>query len=277
MEKWIERGARRAEKNRSDKKRELGISEEKKLRRQRIDDIIKSIYYLGVAGFCIYLIISIIFKYGIKDAVLAIIASSCFTIWLLIDGMKPFLHLIAKRKDWTRLASWSASEADKDEEIKHKREQKMAHHHSDGTIILATESGDIRELLDTYAFEYSKNHIDNIAQLWQIEGDRYAITFPCGVARIPLMNLLFELYDECSEFRLWIPSYTTKRTTGVWTMATVNSDYFIVAASDDGRQWIVPEEDEEQFLFKETDTHQIDFQPYPDIFLSTDRKRELFY
>ncbi|MBQ6668427.1 MAG: hypothetical protein IJM65_09985 [Bacteroidales bacterium] len=105
MEKWIERGARRAEKNRSDKERELGISEEKKLRRQRIDDIIMSIYYLGLAGFCIYLIISIIFKYGIKDAVLAIIASSCFTIWLLIDGMKPFLHLIAKRKDWTRLAS----------------------------------------------------------------------------------------------------------------------------------------------------------------------------
>ncbi|MBO4402235.1 MAG: hypothetical protein J5792_00915, partial [Bacteroidales bacterium] len=57
---------RRAEKNRRDNKRELGISEEKKLRRQRIDDIIKSIYYLGLAGFCIYLIISIIFKYGIK-------------------------------------------------------------------------------------------------------------------------------------------------------------------------------------------------------------------
>ena len=62
MEKWIERGARRAEKNRSDKERELGISEEKKLRRQRIDDIIMSIYYLGLAGFCIYLIISIIFR-----------------------------------------------------------------------------------------------------------------------------------------------------------------------------------------------------------------------
>ena len=280
MEKWIEREFKRAEKNLRNKKKKQGISEDKKLRRQRIEDIVMSILCLGGAGYFLYILISTLINinyiHKIKDAIFLIVFSG-ITIWLLIDGMKPLLHLIAKRKDWTRIASWSASKADKEEEIKHEREQKMAHHHSNGTIILVTESGDIRELLEMYALDYSENHIDNIAQLWHIEGDRYAISFPCGVARIPLMNLLYDLADECSEVRLWIPSHATKRTTGMWTMITVNSDDFMVAASDDGRQWIVPEEDEEQFLFKETDTHQVDFQPYPNVFLSTDMKNELFY
>lgn len=46
--------------------------------------------------------------------------------------------------------------------------------------------------------------------------------------------------------------------------------------SDDNRKWVVPEKDEDKFLFKESDPHQVDFQPYPEVFLSTDRK-EFFY
>ena len=157
-----------------------------------------------------------------------------------------------------------------------KREQKMASHHDDGILILATESGDICSILDYYAAVHATDHINNIAQLWQCDSQSYAITFPCGVARLPLMDLLYDLADECSDVRLWVPSHVTKRTTGNWTFVTVNSDYMIVAASDDGCQWFVPEDDCDQFLFQSTENHLVAFQPYPDIFFSTLKKKELY-
>lgn len=253
------------------KEREMG--QEQRLKRMRRNEVAESIFWFVGAGFVLYLILYRYEGENIRSVIIAgILVLLCF-FWAL----RPFIKRLAVRKGWTSLSERMASTADKEEQVVRKREKIMAQHKSDGTLIMAIQEGDIRRALEEYVIESITDHICGVAQLWQMDRCRFVVTFPCGVRRIQLMQLMDSLSYECNDVKLWVPSSVTKRTTGKWTLATITADDLFVAASDDQRQWMVPEDDFTDFLFQSTDKHYLTFQPRPDIDFSSIQKKELYY
>lgn len=253
------------------KQRERERSPEEKLRRERREELGLSLLWFA---YTVFLFIG--FCYSFDQPLFAVI-SGVGTVWCLYKALNPLIHSKAKQKGWSHLAERTQSAADLEADALRRREERMARHRDDGTLLLLTESGDIRNALEDYAEFCVSDNVVGSAQLWQLEGKRFALTFPCGARRKQLMELLCLLSEECSEVRLWVPSALTKRTTGRCTLASVDDEGNLVAASDDGRQWRVPLDDDDELLFSPSPKHLLTYQNRPEIDLKTARKRALYY
>jgi len=207
---------------------------------------------------------------------LGLIVCAGISIYLFIMSLSPIIKIFAKRRGWKKIYGELEMESDIETQALREREERMATFVSDGTLLLATQSGDIRNALEEYVSSCMSNYVDGTAQLWQLDQIHFAITFPCGVSRIQLMEMMYILWSECNSVTLWLPSKVTKRTTGEWTMVIMNDNEDLVAASDDGRQWITSEADDE-LLFKSSKTDLVTFQPRPNINFESTKKRGLYY
>jgi len=263
------------------KRKERECSPEELIHKARVSNtvvyLIESIFYLGGAIFSIYFV-SIILSSDEVDPLLIIFFSALSGLFLY-NLAKPLIKLIAKRKGWKKMSERLASDSDKLEEQLRSRKEKMEQYVSDGILLIANQNGngDIYNALEDYVDKFVPSHVDGSAQLWQTDRYSFAITFPCGVSRNQLMQMMCQLEHECHNIRLWMPSQFAKSTSGQWTMVTVRVDGVLVAASDDGCQWIVSNYDTDDLLFKSTDSHQISFQPRPDIDFNNAKKKALYY
>ncbi|MCR4964138.1 MAG: hypothetical protein K6A41_00615 [Bacteroidales bacterium] len=239
------------------------------------NDIIASIIYLALGGFLAYFLLR---PDSEKESTVHTTVLWVICFFFFYEALSPFIKRVATRLGWNKSSSQSESEITvTDEEILRKIEKKMAEYEDDGTIIIAFQEGDIRNALEVYVDDWMTDEPEGTAQLWQIDYERFAITFPCGVSQPQLMEMMFILRSECDDIRLWLPSKVTKTTTGEWTMAIINEKGKLVAASDDGAQWIMPSESDDELLFQRTDTDQVTFQSHPEIDFTAVKKRGLYY
>lgn len=258
-----------AAKERKRKIKERERSREERLRRDRRGEIAGVLLAFGLAAVVLYF-----FYPKNEDEIDS--GQIAFGIGLvgyfIYLGYSPLKHLIATRKDWK-----TASADDFEMKTLQKIERLKSWHLSDDILITATEDGDIRDALEDYVEYDVTNYVNGAAQLWQLEKKRYAITFPCGVNRLQLMQMMCELCNQCSDIRLWMPSRVTKRTTGQWTLAIFDDEGYLVAASDDGRQWRVADDDYYDLLFIPSNSYHLTFQPRPNIDFSSAQKKALYY
>ena len=271
----------RSEYERLRKRKKRKCSPEELIHKARVSNtvvyLIETIICSGGAIFSICFVSTILSSDEVDP--LLIIFFSAISCLFLLNLAKPLIKLIAKRKGWKKMSERLATDSDKLEEQLRSRKEKMAQHVSDGILLVANQkgNGDIRNALEDYVDKFVPNHVDGSAQLWQTGHYDYAITFPCGVSQKQLEQMMRQLEPQCNNIRLWMPSQFTKSTTGQWTMITMREDGVLVAASDDGCQWIVTDCDTDDPLFKSTASHQISFQPRPDIDFNNAKKKALYY
>ena len=170
------------------------------------------------------------------------------------------------------------------DKIKHKREEatRMQELESlletakdDGAVIIVENVDSvsaIEDAIETFGDEYlGRKNGRNTIRLWQLEQNRYALTFPLGYQPEAPMALMWELDGQGLQPRGWFPSHRLK-TQGGWTMLTVAESGATRAVTDNGCCY----EDECNFRLKIYPKLHLAYQPRPNITNDSPKKLEDF-
>ena len=130
----------------------------------------------------------------------------------------------------------------------------------------------IEEAIESFGDEYlGRKNGRNTIRLWQLEQNRYALTFPLGYQPEAPISLMWELDGQGLQPRGWFPSHRLK-TQGVWTMLTVAESGATNAVTDNGCCY----EDECDFRLRIHPKLHLAYQPRPNIMNDNPEKLEDF-
>lgn len=86
--------------------------------------------------------------------------------------------------------------------------------------------------------------LENLPLLWKRGEGSYAITFPCGVTRQALCQLVDDIWCFCScNVQAWSVPELFKKHTGEWIYLCHGQDDFLIALDEDETQWNINPED----------------------------------
>ena len=145
----------------------------------------------------------------------------------------------------------------------------------DGAVIIV-ENVDrltaIEDAIETFGDEYlGRKNGRNTVRLWQLEREKYALTFPLGYQPEAPISLMWELDGSGLQPRGWFPSHRLK-TQGGWTMLTVADSGATHAVTDNGCCY----EDECDFRLRINPKLHLAYQPRPNIMNDRPKKLEDF-
>lgn len=169
-------------------------------------------------------------------------------------------------------------------EIKQKREEAtrrqevetlMETAKDDGAVIIVDHVDSltaIEEAIEAFGEEYlGRKNGRNTIRLWQLERNRYALTFPLGYQPEAPMALMDELDIMELHPTAWFPSRRLK-THGEWTMLRVGQDSLVNAVTDTGLCF----SDEGDYRLSPDPQLHLAFQPRPNITNNNPKKLEDF-
>ena len=170
------------------------------------------------------------------------------------------------------------------DEIKQKRVEATRRQEVDSLIATAKDDGAviivehvdsitaIEEAIESFGDEYlGRKNGRNTIRLWQLERNRYALTFPLGYQPEAPISLMWELDGQGLQPRGWFPSHRL-RTQGGWTMLTVAESGATNAVTDNGCCY----EDECDFRLRIYPKLHLAYQPRPNIMNDNPEKLEDF-
>ena len=170
------------------------------------------------------------------------------------------------------------------DKIKQKREEAtrrqeveslMENAKDDGAVIIVENVDSltaIEDAIETFGDEYlGRKNGRNTIRLWQLERNRYALTFPLGYQPEAPISLMWELDGSGLQPRGWFPSHRLK-TQGGWTMLTVAESGAARAVTDNGCCY----EDECDFRLRIYPKLHLAYQPRPNIMNDSPKKLEDF-
>lgn len=145
----------------------------------------------------------------------------------------------------------------------------------DGAVIIVDHVNSltaIEEAIEAFGEEYhGRKNGRNAIRLWQLEREKYALSFPLGYQP----EAPFSLMDELDIMELhptaWFPSRRLK-THGQWTMLRVGQDSLVNAVTDTGHCY----SDEGDYRLSPDPQLHLAFQPRPDITNNNPKKLEDF-
>ncbi len=127
----------------------------------------------------------------------------------------------------------------------------------------------VENLTKSFGDEYlGRKNGRNTIRLWQLEQNRYALTFPLGYQPEAPISLMWELDGQGLQPQGWFPSHRL-RTQGGWTMLTVAKSGATNAVTDNGCCY----EDECDFRLRIYPKLHLAYQPRPNI--TNDRPKKL--
>ena len=145
----------------------------------------------------------------------------------------------------------------------------------DGAVIIVENLDNIRAIedaIETFGDEYlGRKNGRNTVRLWQLENEKYALTFPLGYQLEAPISLMWELDGQGLQPQGWFPSHKMK-TQGGWTMLTVAGSGATNAVTDNGCCY----EDECNFRLKIYPKLHLAYQPRPNIMNDSPKKLEDF-
>lgn len=145
----------------------------------------------------------------------------------------------------------------------------------DGAVIIVENVDNIRAIedaIETFGDDYlGRKNGRNTVRLWQLENEKYALTFPLGYQLEAPISLMWELDGSGLQPRGWFPSHRL-RTQGGWTMLTVAESGAARAVTDNGCCY----EDECDFRLRIYPKLQLAYQPRPNITNDSPKKLEDF-
>ena len=133
------------------------------------------------------------------------------------------------------------------------------------TLILLDNVTDYEHLetliLDNMAED--EGTLENLPLLWKRGEGSYAITFPCGVSRQVLCDLVDDIGCFCScTVQVWCKPELFKKHIGEWLYLCYGAEDLLVAITEDETQWNINPED--AMLYR-SERHDRFFQPHPEI------------
>ena len=130
----------------------------------------------------------------------------------------------------------------------------------------------IEDAIEAFGEEYhGRKNGRNAIRLWQLEREKYALTFPLGYQPEAPISLMWELDGWGLQPRGWFPSHRMK-TQGGWTMLTVAESGATHAVTDNGCCY----EDECNFHLRTSPKLHLTYQPRPNIMNDSPKKLEDF-
>ncbi len=145
----------------------------------------------------------------------------------------------------------------------------------DGAVIIVEHVDSLTAIEDAIAIfsdEYlGRKNGRNAIRLWQLEREKYALTFPLGYQPEAPFSLMWELDGSGLQPRGWFPSHRMK-TQGGWTMLTVAESGATHAVTDNGCCY----EDECNFHLRTSPKLHLTYQPRPNIMNDSPKKLEDF-
>jgi hypothetical protein len=145
----------------------------------------------------------------------------------------------------------------------------------DGAVIIVEHVDSLTAIEDAIAIfsdEYlGRKNGRNAIRLWQLEREKYALTFPLGYQPEAPFSLMWELDGSGLQSRGWFPSHRMK-TQGGWTMLTVAESGATHAVTDNGCCY----EDECNFHLRTSPKLHLTYQPRPNIMNDSPKKLEDF-
>ncbi len=116
-------------------------------------------------------------------------------------------------------------------------------------------------LLDNMAED--EGTLENLPLLWKRGEGSYAITFPCGVSRQVLCDLVDDIGCFCScTVQVWCKPELFKKHIGEWLYLCYGAEDLLVAITEDETQWNINPED---VMLYRSERHDRFFQPHPEI------------
>lgn len=145
----------------------------------------------------------------------------------------------------------------------------------DGAVIIVENVDNIRAIedaIETFGDDYlGRKNGRNTVRLWQLENEKYALTFPLGYQLEAPISLMWELDGQGLQPQGWFPSHKMK-TQGGWTMLTVAGSGAARAVTDNGCCY----EDECDFRLRIYPKLHLAYQPRPNITNDSPKKLEDF-
>ena len=145
----------------------------------------------------------------------------------------------------------------------------------DGAVIIVDHVDSltaIEDAIEAFGEEYhGRKNGRNAIRLWQLEREKYALTFPLGYQPEAPISLMWELDGSGLQPRGWFPSHRMK-TQGGWTMLTVAESGATHAVTDNGCCY----EDECNFHLRTSPKLHLTYQPRPNIMNDSPKKLEDF-
>ena len=145
----------------------------------------------------------------------------------------------------------------------------------DGAVIIVDHVDSltaIEDAIEAFGEEYhGRKNGRNAIRLWQLEREKYALTFPLGYQPEAPFSLMWELDGWGLQPRGWFPSHRMK-TQGGWTMLTVAESGATHAVTDNGCCY----EDECNFHLRTSPKLHLTYQPRPNIMNDSPKKLEDF-
>ncbi len=145
----------------------------------------------------------------------------------------------------------------------------------DGAVVIVENVDSltaIEDAIETFGDEYlGRKNGRNTVRLWQLEREKYALTFPLGYQPEAPFSLMWELDGWGLQPRGWFPSHRMK-TQGEWTMLTVAESGATHAVTDNGCCY----EDECNFHLRICPKLHLAYQPRPNIMNDSPKKLEDF-
>ena len=170
------------------------------------------------------------------------------------------------------------------DKIKQKREEAIRRQEVESLIATAKDDGAviivenvdsltaIEDAIETFGDEYlGRKNGRNAIRLWQLEREKYALTFPLGYQPEAPFSLMWKLDGWGLQPRGWFPSQRLK-TQGGWTMLTVAESGATHAVTDNGCCY----EDECNFHLRICSKLHLAYQPRPNIMNDSPKKLEDF-
>lgn len=166
-----------------------------------------------------------------------------FLIWWTYFDFKSDLHRLAKKKGWDTVAKMTYDEkSEKRHEEAMLRNERINNPIDTETLILIENVINLEEL-EIILFDYvevaCKTLCDDLPLLWKVGEYRYTITFPCGISRKPLYELMDNLMcflDRAAVYGWCRPDLFKKKGDGLLFLCNGSEDT-LVAYSDDGTLW----------------------------------------
>lgn len=166
-----------------------------------------------------------------------------FLIWWTYFTLKSDLHRIAKMKGWETVAKMTYDpKVEKPREEASLREERLKCPIDTETLIVMENITNL-EQLEAILFDYVEVECDTLCDdlplLWQVRENRYAVTFPCGISRKHLYELMDNLIcfpDSATVYGWCRPDLFKKKGDG-WLFLRNGGEDMLVAYSDDGTLW----------------------------------------
>lgn len=202
-----------------------------------------------------------------------------FLIWWTYFALKSDLHRIAKMKGWETVAKMTYDpKVEKPREEASLREERLKTPIDTETLIVMENITNL-EQLETILFDYVEVECDTLCDdlplLWKVGENRYSVTFPCGISRKHLYELMDNLicFPDSATVYGWCRSDLFKKKGDGWLFLRNGGEDMLVAYSDDGTLWEIDATD----AVLRNPHYANGFKEYPTIDWNTAKQLGVYY